>query len=88
MIIECPECKHVFEAGKKKNFALNLIQIAWVIEVIVYHVFAYLLIILQWNSAFDMLVTITPQIVILISGQGAIAGGGPLISQALKKKEE
>ena len=86
MIVECPKCKHEFEIGKRKNFALNLIQVSWVFEV--YALLAFTMILIMWfPDKFDMLVAAYPHFVLLIGGQGAIAGGGPLVSQALDKKD-
>ena len=70
--------------NKKKHFALNLIQIAWVVEVMVLLAFTFILILFSWTERFAMWTQVMPQLVLLIGGQGAIAGGGPLVSQALE----
>jgi len=87
MTAECPECKHKFETGKKKNFALNLIQISWVFET--YVLIAFTVVLIMWfPNKFDMLAAVFPQLIALIGGQGIIAGGGPLVSQKLDNEKE
>ena len=88
MIIECPHCKEHFEHKKQKSFALNLIQIAWVYEVIIITAFGFILIIFSRTEQFGMFFSILPQLTQLIMSQGVIAGGGPLVSRAIERKKE
>jgi hypothetical protein len=54
-----------------------------VIEVAALILFVFTLILLNRLEQFEALVAVMPQLVLLIGGQGAIAGGGPLVSQAI-----